>query len=151
MGTGAALAWFISFKTRLINKLAEFIPAEEDFSPKPYWDVTRYSWGYGTKAPGSTGTITRDQAFAEMLSHLMSDYDVLRPQITRQLTVNQWTALLSFAYNLGIGNAFKIVGVINTGDDSALAAKWSQYVYAGGKVNSTLVARRQREIDLWNS
>ena len=60
-----AVAWFVMFKTRLINKLAYFIPLVEGFRSTPYWDVKRYSWGYGTAAPGPTGTITREKAFAE--------------------------------------------------------------------------------------
>ena len=139
------------FKIRLINKLASFISSVEGFWPTPYWDVTRYSWGYGTAAPGSTGTITREQAFADMLTYLMADYVKLSGRVTRTLTINQWVALLSFSYNLGVGNAYNLVPVINTGDDTALATKWSEYVYADGVINDKLVERRRKEINLWNS
>lgn len=142
---------FMTFKTRLINKLATFIPSVEGFRSTPYWDVSRYSWGYGTAAPGATGTITREQAFADMLSYLLADYATLSNKITRTLTVNQWAALLSFSYNLGIGDALKLVPVINSGDDKALGDKWSKYVYAGGSINQDLVNRRNKELILWNS
>lgn len=135
----------------LVNTLQNFIPGVEGFSSKPYWDISRWSWGYGTQAPGPSGTITRTQAFEDMLSHLMDDYNTLNPKITRSLNVNQWTALLSFSYNLGVGNAEKLIPLINSGDNDSLGVKWNQYVYAGGKVNSDLVARRQKEWDLWNS
>lgn len=138
------------FKDRLLDKLASFIPAVEGFSASPYWDVTRYSWGYGTAAPGATGTITRAQAFQDMVSHLMADYASLSGRITRQLTINQWAALLSFSYNLGVGNAYNLVPLINT-DSTALGTKWNQYIYAGGAVNNDLVERRQKEWSLWNS
>lgn len=139
------------FKVRLINGLASFIPSVEGFRAHPYWDIARYSWGYGTAAPGADGTITRDQAFADMLTHLLADYVTLSNKITRVLTVKQWVALLSFSYNLGIGNALNLVPVINSGDDTALSSKWAKYVYAGGVVNQDLVERRQNEINLWNS
>jgi GH24 family phage-related lysozyme (muramidase) len=139
------------FKTRLINKLAEFIPSVEGFRSHPYWDVSRYSWGYGTKAPGATGTITRDQAFADMVSYLLSDYDLLKPKIHRQLSVAQWAALLSFSYNLGNDDALKLVPYINAGDDAALYNEWMKYVHAGGVVNSELVERRKKELVLWFS
>jgi lysozyme len=145
------VAWNSMFKIRLINKLASFIPSVEGFRSTPYWDVTRYSWGYGTIAPGSTGTITREQAFADMLTHLLADYAKLSGRISRILTVSQWVALLSFSYNVGIGNAYNLVPLINSGDDTALAAKWAKYIYAGGVVNNDLVERRQKEINLWNS
>lgn len=140
-----------SFKNRLLDKLADFIPSVEGFSPTPYWDVSRFSWGYGTAAPGASGTISRAQAFQDMVAHLMSDYATLKPRVTRSLSVSKWAALLSFSYNLGSGNAFNLVPIINSGDDTALGAKWKQYVYASGSVNSDLVERRQKEWALWNS
>lgn len=154
-GVIAALLLFgnmlTNFKDRLLERLATFIPSVEGFRSTPYWDVTRYSWGYGTAAPGPTGTITRDQAFRDMVAHLLADYSTLSQRITRTLTVNQWAALLSFAYNLGIGNALNLVPVINSGDDQALATKWAKYVYAGGVINSNLVERRGKEWELWST
>ncbi len=147
-----ALALFgSSFKTRLLDKLAQFIPSVEGFEPTPYWDVTRYSWGYGTAAPGATGTITRDQAFTDMVAYLMADYSTLSNKITSSLNVNQWTALLSFSYNTGIGNALNLIKNINSGDNSALGTQWAKYVYAGGVVDRRLTERRTKEWALWNS
>lgn len=146
----ASLALF-SFKRRLLNRLASFIPTVELFDAHPYWDVSRYSWGYGTAAPGATGTISRDQAFHDMIDHLLEDYRYLSPMITRTLSVNQWAAYLSFSYNEGPGKADNLVSLINAGDDQALGRKWREYIYAGGKVSNNLVERRGKEWDLWNS
>lgn len=138
-------------KDAIIAGLKSFLPSVEGFSVHPYWDVSRYSWGYGTPAPGPTGTITRDQAADEMITHALSDYTRLYGVITQPLSVNQWVALLSFAYNLGAGNggAMDLVPYINAGDWNALGEKWSHYVHAGGQVIQALVDRRQREWDLW--
>lgn len=86
-----------------------------------------------------------------MLTYLLADYAKLSTMISRTLTVNQWVALLSFSYNLGVGNAYNLVPLINDGNDAALQTKWALYVNAGGVVNPDLVARRQKEITLWNS
>lgn len=150
-GVVVAAAIFRGFKSRLIDGLARFIPAVEGFSSTPYWDEKRYSWGYGTAAPGSTGTITRDQAFRDMLTYLLNDYSLLSTRITRSLTVSQWVALLSFSYNEGVGGAYNLVPLINSGDDGALATKWRKYIYSGGVVNDDLVERREKELSLWNS
>jgi len=139
------------FKTRLINRLASFIPSVEGFRSTPYWDVSRYSWGYGTAAPGPNGTITRDQAFADMLTHLLHDYEILKGQITRPLSVAQWAAYLSFSYNEGIGNADNLIDNINSHNDTALKTQWRKYIYAGGVVNQDLVERREKELALWFS
>jgi lysozyme len=143
--------WLTSFKDKLLNKLASFIPSVESFSATPYWDVTRYSWGYGTAAPGSTGTITREQAFSDMVSYLLNDYTTLSGRVTRSLSVNQWVALLSFSYNLGIGDAYNLLPNINSGDDDSLGEQWNEYVHAGGLVDSNLVTRRAKEWSLWLS
>jgi lysozyme len=152
-GIIAVIAWVAMFRIRLVNKLSAFIPSVEGFRSSPYWDVNRWSWGYGTAAPGATGTITRENAFAEMLSYLLHDYEQLKPKITRSLTVAQWAAYLSFAYNLGAGSggAKDLVPYINAGNDTALATQWKKYIYAGGVVNQDLVARRNKELALWFS
>lgn len=140
-----------SFRTRLLDRLSQFIPSVELFDEHPYWDVTRYSWGYGTAAPGKTGTITRAQAFTDMIAYLLADYNTLSKRITRRLTVNQWVAYLSFSYNLGIGNAFDLIPYINAGDFENLGVQWQRYIYAGGRVNQNLVKRRQKEWAKWNT
>ena len=134
---------------RIVDGLASFIPSVEGFRSTPYWDVTRYSWGYGTQAPGPTGSITREQAFSDMLQHLRDDYEYLAPLITTRLSANQWVALLSFSYNEGIGAALKLVPDINSGS-AGLHDHWMQYVYAGGAVNSNLVERRAKEFSLYS-
>ncbi len=125
------------------------IPQFEGFRATPYWDISRYSWGYGTQAPGPTGTITQGQALHDMRAKVDSDYNYLRPLIKRSLQPNQWAALLSFAYNLGDGNADNLVANINSGDDSALETQWKKYIYAGGVASDTLVDRRNAEWQVW--
>lgn len=129
------------------NLIASF----EGFSPTPYWDVSRWSWGYGTAAPGSSGTISEADARTALGYHVQSDYNYLSTLITRPITTNQWAALLSFSYNLGTGNADNLVENINSGDDAALQAQWMLYVNADGSRNSTLVERRAREWAVWSS
>jgi lysozyme len=144
-------AMLYNFKRRLTASLSLFIPQVEGFRSTPYWDESRYSWGYGTAAPGETGTIDRGTAFLAMLTYLFNDYESLSKKITRPLTVNQWTALLSFSYNLGIGDAYNLVPNINDGAFEALGVQWNEYIHAGGVVNDDLVARRAKEWALWNS
>lgn len=150
-GAALVLLFMRNFKDRLISALASFIPSVEGFRSHPYWDVSRYSWGYGTKAPGQYGEISREQAFNEMVSYLLADYSILSKKISRSLNVNQWAALLSFSYNLGYDDALDLVPIINSGNDSALATEMRRYVHAGGVVNADLVERREKEIALWNS
>lgn len=135
----------------ILNSAAELIGDYEGFRASPYWDVSRYSWGYGTAAPGSTGTITPGQALADMKAVILHDYGVLSSMVTVSLSPTQWAALLSFSYNLGVGDAQDLVPIINSGDASALQNMWMQYVHAGGVVNQDLVTRRNYEWQIWNS
>lgn len=137
----------------ILPVLNPFLQNEERFSAHPYWDVSRYSWGYGTPAPGSTGTISQAQALSDMDDHVNSDFDTLSPKITRPLSANQWAAYLSFSYNEGPGSpgASALVDDINSGDDEKLEAHWREYIYADHVVDPVLVGRRDREWALWMS
>jgi lysozyme len=140
--------------------LSTFLPGEESFSSKPYLDYKQYSWGYGTKVPskymGANGkplagiTITRSQAFADMMVHINADKDYLSKLVKIDLTSSQWAALLSFSYNLGAGNADNLVPNINARKWAALKTQWAAYNKAGGMVNSDLVARRAKEWELFS-
>jgi len=154
LGGLAAFALYMATKSgfeRIKTVLSSFLPSVEGFSSTPYWDVSRWSWGYGTAAPGSTGTITRSQAMSDLLTHVATDYAYLAPLVTKKLNANQWAAYLSFSYNLGTGNADNLLDNINSGDQDALGQQWAKYIYSGGSVNSDLVARRSKEWALWNT
>jgi GH24 family phage-related lysozyme (muramidase) len=135
----------LAMQTSIFKLAASLIIRFEGFRSNPYWDVSRYSWGYGTQAPGSTGTITRAQAFADLVKHVTKDYQYLKPLIARNLGPNQWAALLSFSYNLGPGAADNLVQNINSGDWEALGIQWNKYIYAGGVQNEALADRRAIE------
>lgn len=145
----------VSYKTILQN----FLKVWELYEPAPYWDFRQWSWGYGTRVPGSiddpnvrpSGTISRAEAMTDAISHAETDHRYLRTLITRDLNPEQWAALLSFSYNLGPGNADNLVDNINSGDLSALGDQWNQYINAGGVPNDNLIARRAAEWKLFNS
>lgn len=125
------------------------IPQFEGFLPHPKWDYQQYTWGYGTRAPGPDGTITKEQALQEMRKYLQNDYAYLEPQLSRKLNAHQWAALLSFSYNLGRGNAQKLIPYINAGNDAVLFSHWEDYINAGGSPDPVLIARRDLEIKIW--
>lgn len=159
LGAGALL--FVMAKKSYYTILNWFLPEWESFSPVAYWDVSRYSWGYGTQAPNTdpsmslaearaaSGSIDEPTARAEMLSHIDNDYTYLKTLVTRNLSPSQWAALLSFSYNLGPGNADNLINNINSGNDAALQSQWKQYINAGGKPDSDLIARRNAEWEFW--
>lgn len=150
---GLLIAMAATWKTILKT----FLPPLEGFSAAPYWDYKQWSWGYGTKVPGSgtdpnvkpAGTVTRAQAWIYAMEHLQNDFNYLSKLITVPLSANRWAALLSFSYNLGPGNADNLISNINKQDNSALQSQWMSYVYAGGVVMPALIDRRAKEWSLW--
>lgn len=137
--------------------LRYFLPAWEGFSSRPYWDVKQWTWGYGTRVPGSTndpgikptGTITRADAFTAMMQHVDKDYSDLKKLITVPLTSAQWAALLSFSYNLGVGNADNLVNNINSKNMAALQTQWNAYINVNGVPSDYQIKRRAAEWELF--
>lgn len=145
----AALAFLLMARAAWLTITDWLIPQLEGFSATPYWDNKQYSWGYGTKAPGPTGTITRAQALIDARKYLNADRTYFLPMLTRSLNGHQWAAFLSFAYNLGRGNADNLLANINSGNDAALEKQWKLYINANGKPNANLIERRNLEWNIW--
>jgi len=155
LGVGIIALMAANYKTIL----AAFFPKWEGFSATPYWDFKQWSWGYGTRVPGSiddpnvrpSGTISRAQAMIDAIRHAESDRAYLSSLLTRDLNSNQWAALLSFSYNLGRGNADNLIPNLNAGKFAALGEQWNLYVNAGGVPQDYLIDRRAAEWQLFNS
>ncbi len=152
-GNSAAAGSFNALKSRL----SLFIVSWEGFRSAPYWDSKQWSWGYATRVPGSInnpgvnpgGSISRSQAMTDLLAHAANDYLYLLPLIDVPLSAGKWTALLSFSYNLGTGNADNLVNNINSGDREALETQWKKYIYVDGEISDHAINRRSAEWSLW--
>lgn len=113
--------------------------------------------GYGTTKingkPISLGTkITKDQADAYFLKDIEAFADKVNKLVKVKLTANQFGALVSFAYNVGIG-AFgesTLLRNLNAGDYAGVPAQLRRWNKNDGKVMKGLVNRRESEIKLWN-
>lgn len=122
----------------------------EGFRSSPYWDYKQWSWGYGTaagfdKSDKPEGEITKEQALKEALAHAEKDRKELAKVIKRKLTGKQWAALLSFSYNLGLGNALKIVDTLNEWDTELLMYRWLSFNKVDGVLNEGILNRRKDE------
>lgn len=157
-----ALAYFFLVKKNVVGKIlgwfdffTDYLTRFEGFRENPYWDYKQWSWGYGTKVPGSgtdatnkpDKTISKLEAMGYAHAHALADYNYLLKHVTADLTARQWGALLSFAYNLGPGAADDLAPVINTGQWATLKQKWLSYNKAGGSVNEGLKTRRAYEFE----
>ncbi len=99
------------------------------------------------------GGITKAQAVALLAADLMDTGRDVLPLVRVEVNDNEFAALVSFAFNLGIGNlkASTLLRELNEGDRAAAADQFSRWVMAGGVKMQGLVKRRQAERDLFVS
>ncbi|OJA63828.1 hypothetical protein BGV68_01930 [Burkholderia ubonensis] len=122
----------------------------EGFSATPYRDANGYSIGYGHFIKPGESFTSIDQATAQQL--LMQDVSTAQQAVVRYVTVplnqNQFDALVSFAYNVGVG-AFAsstLLSQLNAGNYGSVGTQMQRWTHSAGSVSPALVTRRQSEI-----
>lgn len=115
-------------------------------------DAGVWTIGYGHTASAYEGMkITLEQA--ERL--LVQDLDVFENAVSRAVKVdlsdNQFAALVSWAYNVGVGAMQKssLIRKLNAGDYGSVPGELARWNKVKGKVNRGLSNRRAAEIGLW--
>jgi lysozyme len=91
--------------------------------------------------------ITKDRAQEILVRDLDAFSAAVKPAITAQLNDNQFSALVSFAYNVGPENFRRssVLTALNAYDFAAVPVHLALWVKAGGKVLPGLVKRRAAE------
>lgn len=134
----------------------------EGFRPKPYLCPAKIpSIGFGstiyedgTKVTLADKPITLERAYAIMTSRLNSEFV---PGVERYVQVpinqNQFDALVSFAYNVGVGSLRNstLLKKLNSKDYPGAAKEFDKWIYADGKPQPGLVKRRQMERSLFET
>jgi lysozyme len=84
------------------------------------------------------------EKFSESLNKILDDNHIT-------LNQNQFDALVSFVYNIGIGNFQKstMFKLLADGDFVGAAVQFGKWVYDGGVVRKGLVERRKQERNLF--
>jgi lysozyme len=138
--------------------IAEF----EGFRSKPYKcpaDVPTIGFGTtvyldGKKVTMQDPPISRDEAFRLLVLTVNKFAQQVDERVVQSLNQHQFDALVSFAYNVGIG-AFSrstLLKKVNANPcDKSIGYEFSRWNKAGGKVLEGLKRRRQAEADLYES
>jgi len=140
---------------RTSEKGLQLIQREEGFSAFPYQDIAGiWTIGFGHRMlPGESYPhgITREEG----VQILMRDLGIAEAGIERlvkvALTQSQFDALVDFTFNLGIERLAQstLLKLLNAGDYAAVPGQLLEWCHSGGKVVPGLLARRQKEVDLW--
>ncbi|WP_245622611.1 lysozyme [Pseudoxanthomonas dokdonensis] len=124
------------------------------------WEGTRYTpyqdvVGVWTVCEGITGdavvqgkTYTRAECDSLLAREVTNTYTGLQICIGQPLALNQWAALISWAYNVGVHAACNstLVRQLNAGyPPSQWCRQLLRWSYAGGRQVKGLVRRRQAE------
>jgi lysozyme len=141
----------------LTSNTVSLIKEFEKLSLNPYPDYKQYSIGYGTYAGPYPGPKPALRLTSEAQAHdlLLDAIKEREAQIKQRLKVtlnpNQYGALLSFVYNVGIGNAVNVISDLNKGSIASALSRMKKTVYAGGEKLDGLVDRREKEVALFNA
>ncbi len=148
---------------KLSKKGIDFLTDFEGFSSKPYLDVVGIpTIGYGftyypttnKKVKMTDKSITKEEG-KNLLSLMLKPYELaVQNNVTANINQNQFDALVSFAYNVGVG-AFRsstLLKRINANPkDADIKNQFLRWNKAGGKVVRGLTRRREEEAKMYFS
>ncbi len=135
------------------DKGIDLIKKYEGFRAKAYkCPSDKWTIGYGhTLNVKSTDVI--DKAQAEYF--LRQDVEFAEKEVNRHnldINQNQFDALVSFVFNLGVGNFARstlLRKIKSNPNDPTIRKEFERWIYAGGKVLNGLVRRRKEEAELY--
>lgn len=129
------------------------IKEREKLSLKAYPDNGEYSIGYGHRGPHiKAGMIITEERAEELLKQDLEKFEKeVRRYVKVELNENQFSALVSFSYNVG-GGAFSkstMLKYINQQAFSQAANEFLKWIKSAGKDSPGLIKRREMEKDLF--
>lgn len=141
---------------KLLPEALQLIKTYEGFSSEPYLCAGEvWTIGYG-HTQGVTSYMQPISAVyaEELLRADIAEVEAqLKPLLSQALSSKQYSALVSFVFNVGIGN-FKrstLRKKLNASDVDGAAREFERWVYAGGKRLKGLEKRRKDERKLFTS
>lgn len=110
--------------------------------------------GYGHARTARAGmTITEAQAEQLLREDVRDAENGVRARVLVPVNENQFSAMVSLAYNLGVGGFGRstVLEALNAGDYDQAADNFLNHNRAGGQVNAHLTHRREQERALFNA
>jgi len=136
------------------QKGIELIKSFEGFRAVPYKDIAGFlTIGFGHKIVAGEvfGAISSLEATAILHRDVQWAVTIINTAVEVTLAQNQFDALCSFTYNVG-AHAFAtstLLKLINEDDFAGAAKEFLKWDIAGNKVSASLLARRQKEMELF--
>ena len=124
----------------------EFVKEFEQFRSKAYWDVKRYSIGYGTRAQTKNQVITKEKATIYFDKEIKTIENRIKSRLNKygvEYNDEMLRAMTSFEYNLGYQK--KQWNRLKQGNLRGYANNMISYNKVNGKVLKGLTKRREKE------
>ena len=108
-------------------------------------------WGHLLQPGENFLDITKEQADNLLKDDLTDAEKTVNKLVKVPLTQNKFDALVSFVFNVGIGNFMlsTLLKKLNAKDYEAIPEQLKRWVYVKGKKSKGLERRRNAEINLW--
>jgi lysozyme len=139
-------AWRVTLACALIRR---FEGLRLTAYPDPASGGDPWTVGYGATGPEiRPGTVwTREQAEADLAARVAVLCREVRALVKVPLPDASTAALVSFAYNVGVGAlaGSRLLSRLNAGDTAGAANQFPRWNKAAGRVNPGLVKRRAEE------
>lgn len=153
---------FKSNKTNIDNILTsikgiELIKSFEGFEKNIYKDIVGYETiGYGhlikkNEKNKFLNGINKKQGHKLLIDDIKKFEMYVKKYVNVTLNINQFSALVSFCYNLGPGalKCSTLLKKINRGEFKSAANEFERWIYAGGVKINGLLRRRRAEKKLF--
>ena len=145
----------------LSNNGLNLIKGFEGFKSAPYLDSAGVATiGYGTILyPDGTAVTMNDSPITEAQAEQYLAFEInqktssIDQMVTSSVNQNQFDALVSFAYNLGLGalHGSTLLKLVNQSDFANAALEFPKWDHAGGVVVAGLLTRRLAEQTLFST
>lgn len=126
----------------------DLIKEEEGLRLEAYLAGGRSYIGYGhQQQSGEPSTITEAQAEAYLRADVAGAENTVRAMVRERVNVNEFSAMVSFAYNIGEGafSRSRVLAAINKGDHTGAAEAFLTHNTVGGQYNQVIYDRRVKE------
>lgn len=143
--------------TRQINQSG--LAIEKKFEGGPFLQAYRCPAGVWTIGYGHTRDVVEGMTctVAQAEAWLLEDNEDAQDNVSREVSVplndNQFSALVSFVFNLGAGALAHstLLRLLNAGKYDEVPGQLAQWCHADGVTLEGLVRRRAAEAALWNT
>lgn len=125
--------------------------------PDPATNGDPWTIGYGHTSAAGIPNVKKGMKITALTAETILEDDIkavaagVRKLVTAPLNENQFGALVSFAFNLGLTNlsTSTLLRKLNAGDYAGAAAEFPRWNRAAGKVMKGLTRRREAEQELF--